>query len=498
MSEKLMRTFEVILLVTITIFPFIKRPLLRYFRADYILIFLGIILLLHLTIEGWRWQMIPVYIITPFLGWRIKTINQDNTVRLSFLRFIGFTGLSVLILIGWLLPTVLPVFSLPEPQGKYNVGTELVYLKTDKNEYITKDPNDKRELLVKIWYPSDADVSSLEGESYIDQGSRAGFAMKYGLPPTALNYLDYVKTYVYQDIPVANQKFPVLIFSHGYGSKATGYYALLTELASHGYIIINMNHTYESLGVTLPNGNIKYFDYDYQGEISSGSMEVIEPIITAFKSDLTFEHRHPIVRKAVKEYFEGDIQDRWVEDMTYTLDLLDSWNNEGLLKGKLDLNKIGVIGHSVGGGSAGKLAFKDNRIKAAVNLDGNQWGQLIDSKFNIPFLYVSADWPAEHEDINSHIYINKSSDIFYETKLLNSGHPNFMDIPLMVPVPALAGTGEIDPYQGIEIVNNLVIAFFDKHLKNLNEAKPELIGSKYDLLEMKVYKGDSANYVATH
>ncbi|MEJ2003966.1 MAG: hypothetical protein P8X57_03160, partial [Cyclobacteriaceae bacterium] len=285
--------------------------------------------------------------------------------------------------------------------------------------------------------------------------------------------------------------FPVLIFSHGYGSKATGYYGLLTEIASQGYVIINMNHTYESLGTTFPDGRTAYFDFNFQQEISKGGMEAVEPVIDAFANGMSYEKRHPIVRNAVKSYFEGGIQDRWAADIKYIIDMLENWNREGFLQGKLDLEKTGVIGHSVGGGTAGNIAMKDKRIKAVVNLDGIQWGNQIDSIYHIPYLYVSADWPAEHEDINSHIYINKSTDYFYETKLLNSGHPNFMDIPLMVPVQSLAGTGSIDAYKGLEIVSNLVASFFDKHLKYSKSADPQRIGKEYELLEMKVYKGDS-------
>jgi lantibiotic modifying enzyme len=104
---------------------------------------------------------------------------------------------------------------------------------------------------------------------------------------------------------------------------------------------------------------------------------------------------------------------------------------------------------------------------------------------------MSADWPADHEDINSHIYINKSSDYFYETKLLKSGHPDFMDIPFMIPVRSLAGTGEIDPYEGMEIITRLTTSFFDRHLKNMPDSDPQDIGREYSLLEMTVYQGDS-------
>lgn len=490
-----MRTFEIMLLLVVTILPFVKRRLLCHIRSTYLLLLLGVLMGLHLLIEGGRWQMIPVYLLTFVLAWRIKVVDTSGFKKLSPTRVIGFLGVVLLAVLGGFLSSVLPVFTLPEPTGEYTVGTEMIYIQTDKEETITKDTDDKRELLCKVWYPSTADVSSLKGEKYVDKGSRSGFATKYGLPSNALNYLDQVETYAYKDIPVAEGTYPVLIFSHGYGSKATGYYALLSEIASHGYVIINMNHTYESLGTTFPDGRIKYFDYNFQGEISSGSMEMVQPLIDAFRNGLSYEERHPIVRKSVINYFEADIQDRWSDDMVIIVDLLEKWNTKGLLKDKLDLDKIGVFGHSVGGGSAGRLATKDSRIKAAVNLDGIQWGNMIDSTYHVPYLYVSADWPAEHEDINSHVYVNKDkgTDSFYETKLLNSGHPNFMDIPFMIPVNSLAGTGEIDPYLGNEIVTQLVTAFFDKHLKKLPNADPKNIGEKYKELEMKVYEGRTVN-----
>ncbi len=486
-----MRTFEIFLLLVVTVLPFVKRPLLDRVKAKSVLIFLGALLALHLIFEGWRWQMIPAYVLTLILAWRIHAVDSEKPVRLTFLRVTGFAGIVVLAFLGWVLPMALPVFSLPEPRGSYSVGTEMVYVQTSQEEVITQDPADKRDLMMKIWYPSDADVSSLKGERYVADASRAGFALKYGLPAGALNYLDRVKTHAYPGIAAAEEKFPVLIFSHGYGSKAHGYYALLSEIASQGYVIVNMNHTYESLGVTLPDGSEKYFDYKYQGEIAADGMTVVQPLIDAFKAGQSYEERHPVVRQASLDYFEGRVQDRWAQDMITALDLIETWNAEGPLQGKLDLERVGVFGHSVGGGSAGNLAMKDERIKAAANLDGIQWGQKIDTTYTIPYLYVSADWPAEHEDINSHVYRNKSTDYFYETKLLKSGHPNFMDIPFMIPVQSLAGTGEIDPYLGNEIVTKLVTSFFDRHLKEETDANPQDLAQRYDLLEMKVYRGNS-------
>jgi hypothetical protein len=135
--------------------------------------------------------------------------------------------------------------------------------------------------------------------------------------------------------------------------------------------------------------------------------------------------------------------------------------------------------------------MQDNRIKAAANLDGIQWGAKIDTVYHLPYLFISADWPAEHHDINSHVYLKKSSDYFYDAKLLHSGHPNFMDIPLMVTISAVTGSGDIDPALGTEITTQLLTAFFDRHLRSSADANMESIADQYDLLEMKVFKGDS-------
>ncbi|MCC4214515.1 alpha/beta hydrolase family protein [Leeuwenhoekiella parthenopeia] len=483
-----MRLFEIILLVSLTILPFCWKFLARKFSSYYLIGGLAVLIILQLVVEGYRWQLLPGYLLIVILAVRIRFANAENPFRFSALSVLRGLGYLLLLVPAWVLPLVLPVFKLPEPRGPFAVGSKNIHLETNKPEPITENLEDKRQLMLKVWYPAIADDAPTE--TYVPGAGRDAFALKYGLPASALNYLDYVKTYVHPEAPFAEGRFPVLIFSHGYGSKATGYYALLSEIASQGYIVITMNHTYESLGTTFPDGSEVYFDYEYQRQIAANQMETITPIQQAFRDSISFEQRQKIVRDAVQDYFEGDIQERWVQDMQEVLDRLPQWNSSGFLKNKMNLNQVGAFGHSVGGGAAGRLSLSDARIKAGANLDGIQWGTKIDTLFQKPFLYVSADWPAEHEDLNAHIYLKKSTDYFYEAKLLNSGHPNFMDIPFMVPVSALAGTGSIDAEEGIHIVSDLVTAFFDRHLKNETNANLESFSTS-SLLEFQIFKGDS-------
>ena len=486
-----MRFLEIVLLLVVSILPFVKRPMLNIIKKHLLISILLVILIGHLSFEGWRWQMIPIYFLLSVLIWRISYVKNNAKKKLTFLRGIGFSGIIILLLPSWILPNALPVFSLPKPTGEYVVGTHAIHLKTNLDEPITKDASDKRELMLKVWYPAQTADYATE-DPYLDKANRTSFINKYGggiLPPSSMNYLDKVKTHVYKDAPMVNSNFPVLIFSHGYGSNASGYYSILTEIASHGYIIINMNHTYESLGTTFPDGSIKLFDYEFQAEDGIDAINHITPIRDAFKNNLSYEERHAIIREASKDYNVTTMVKRWTKDIIYTLDQLEDWNSEGFLKNKLDLDKIGVFGHSRGGGTAGQVALKDNRIKAAANLDGIQWGEMMDTIYTKPFLYISADWPAEHENINAHVYKNKSTDYFYESKLLTSAHPNFMDIPFMIPVKSLAQTGAINPELGTKITNNLVLTFFNKHLKNDNNSEPIKVAEKYELLEMNIYKG---------
>lgn len=481
-----MLLFELLLLVVPTIYILFNRRINAGADKTYLIGFFILLLLLHLIVDGARWQMIPAYIIWS-IGILIAVRQQENR-SVMIVRIAKITGLTLLFIPAAVLPSVLPVFDLPEPSGFYSVGTKDILFETDRDEAITSDPTDERRFMIKAWYP----ISEAEGkmDMYIDEGGRSGFAQKYGLPPSALNYLDKIDTHVYKDAPVSGEKFPVLLFSHGYHSKANGYYNMLSEIVSHGYIVFAVNHTYESTGSTFPDGTEVYFDNEYARKIEANTWETINPVVEAFQEDLNFEERHPIVQEALISYFAKDIVGRWARDIIDVVDKLEEWNQTDHFKGRLDITNVGVFGHSRGGGAAGESLLLDTRIKAGVNLDGIQWGQIVNTQFQQPFLLLASDWPDDHENLNQHAYINKSASVFYEGTLLESGHSNFMDIPFMIPLQALSLAGDINPNLASEITNKLTVTFFDKHLKN-READIQKVSAEYEELQMSIYRGNS-------
>jgi predicted dienelactone hydrolase len=478
-----MQNLEILLLIASSAYIGFFRPINKNLNKPYVIGLLVFVLAIHLVFNGPRWQMIPAYIlwIVAFITAMIPSERKPS----SILRVLKIGGLLILLALSIALPSALPVFDLPQSTGPYTVGTMDIHLELDREEVITADQADTRSLMIKAWYPSNETAGEMD--PYVDPAGRQGFAQKYGLAPSMLNYLDKVETNVYRNIQMANETFPVLIFSHGYNSKANGYYALLTELASQGYVIFAINHTYESTGSTFPDGTLKYFDYEYASQIESGTWETMEPVVEAFKSKLSFEERHPIVRKGLTTYFVRDMVERWADDIVDVVNELDAWNRAGFFEGKLDLSRVGAFGHSRGGGPAGEALLNDSRIKAAANIDGVQWGQVVDTVFQKPFLFLSADWPEEHEDLNQHAYVNRSTSVFYEGVVLQSGHSNFMDIPFMIPVRALSQAGDIDPDLAMEITRRVVTSFFDKHLKN-KAIDLDALSLEYEMLHISTFK----------
>lgn len=482
-----MRIFEILLLSICSILPFlIALKGIRQNRKS-ILILISSVLALHLIFEGYRWQMIPSYIILLILLW--CSYNDYKFFKGNWLRKIisGF-GLIIILLLGWALPITLPVFELPTPTGKFKVGSQYIHLETIEDEIFTPEPNDKRALMIKVWYP--AELNDEETEAYLNDGDRIGFAAKYRLPKSTFNYLDAVKTHTFISPKVKTGKFPILVFSHGHYSKASGYYALIEEIVSHGYIVLNVNHTYESTGTLFPNGEIKLYHSEYDKIHNNQAMaDMIWNTLQNFEKAKSTKDKQASIEFLVKNYFAAEITKRWSKDISLVIDAAEKWNTSSFLANHIDISKIGVFGHSQGGSAAGQAILNDDRIKAGINLDGVQWGTLIDSTLTKPFALVSSDWASNHPNFNEYIFKERSISDFYNAKLLKSGHPNFMDIPLIINFSLINESGPIKPSSGYEITNDFILQFFDNYLLNKPHNLMDL-ENKYENFEIEF----STNY----
>lgn len=380
-------------------------------------------------------------------------------------------------------------FSLPEPKGEYAVGTTSYYwLDPNREETYTANPDDNREITAQVWYPSEP-VTGAETAAYFSPELSGAIALGLEIPPEEfINLAQSIKTNSVVDAPLAEaeSEYPVLLFSPGWGDPPELYTVQAEELASQGYVVVNINHTYDSLVSVFPDGRI----------IPQS------PIFEAAESE----------SELIELLGEGvNIRAQDAQFVLDQLEVIDAGNDPaGLLSGKLDLDRVGMYGSSLGGATAAKVLSIDSRFQAGINLDGPLRGDVAESTLSQPFMFINNEaFGTEDSPLNQlqQSFVDNLQNDAYEVTILGTEHPNFNDFPLIAEflvnsgielgdlAPSLtpSNTSEdfeaIDPQLAAEIINDYTVSFFEQYLNNqesplLTENSspyPEVIFQAYNL-----------------
>ena len=92
--------------------------------------------------------------------------------------------------------------------------------------------------------------------------------------------------------------------------------------------------------------------------------------------------------------FRSTVADYKTADITFVVDQLDKINEESsALAGRLDLTRLGVFGHSLGGNAALEFCRRDDLCKVAVNLDGANWNEVGKVGLKKPAMIIAARTP---------------------------------------------------------------------------------------------------------
>jgi Platelet-activating factor acetylhydrolase, isoform II len=150
-------------------------------------------------------------------------------------------------------------------------------------------------------------------------------------------------------ISSAEGRYPVLIFSPGNQMNVALYAAQIEDLASHGHIVVGMDHPYESLGVLYPDGRVAR--YSEENRPKQGSPN--------FQEEFARFYRRRVDWRAADAGF-----------VLNQLEKLDAGKTLGQFSGRSDLARVGAFGHSIGGVAAAQTCQSDRRFKACLNLDG--------------------------------------------------------------------------------------------------------------------------------
>lgn len=434
----------------------------------------SITIILHVLQEGARFQMFPAYVCTAvILLHAVRSLLRRSAgksagpVKAGRWRTAG--RLTILLLCAILIalpPFALPVFSFEKPTGPFAVGAADYHFRDpQRRESYESKPAEKRGLNVRIWYPA-GDVSGHARAPYVEALPVLAdeFSKRYGIPKFMFRYLSYVETQAWQEAPVSRERssYPVILFSHGFpGGRYTNTFQTV-ELASHGFIVVSVEHTLSSFTTVFPNGQ-------YIG--MSGNQP----------------------SPADVSAWDRMIQEVWLKDSQFVLDQLADLNRKdpkGLLTGAVNLNLVGTMGHSFGGANASLLLLKDRRVKAAVNLDGTFFGGDLSQGLPGPFLLLSSDpvkqsgKPAVAEPTEKQLAAagltreqynrllveipRRKQDVLrnggQEVIIPKAAHLSFSDFYLWLPALVWTNGHTEDPRKTHRTINQVTLDFFKKHL----------------------------------
>lgn len=414
-----------------------------------------ILVLVHGLAEGMRWQMIPVYAMTlvPIAIFALRGFSKPKEVkkkasRTQIILIASLAGLYSVIAVA--LPIVLPVFTFEKPTGPYKIGTVTYDWKDDqREETFTADPGDKRELMVQIWYPADSKAKG-KVAPYISNADvfAEGYSKILNMPKLLFTTFGHVKTHAIENAEISKQEptYPVLLFSHGFSGHKNQNTFQIEQLVSQGYIVVGIDHTYSSTASVFADGRVAHY---VPQDMNSG------------------------------DYLD-QANDGWVEDAKFVLDQVEKLaqnDPDHRFTGRMDMQNVGMFGHSFGGATSTQMLMTDSRIKAAINMDGVLYGKLRipEGGLKKPFLMMSAD-----DSLNSvqnmpdkematmmkgliARYDHVAEGGNYWMKINQMNHMGFTDLYLFSPVyERMAG---VDVRKVHRLINDYSLDFFNHYLK---------------------------------
>jgi predicted dienelactone hydrolase len=320
-------------------------------------------------------------------------------------------------------PIVAPPPRLPAPTGVAPVGVRTLALvdRSRRDPFAPrKDGERKRAVVVSLWYPAGPSRAPLA--HYAPRRVLPALVEDSGVSPAAAGLRTHART----GAPMAPGIHPLLLFSPGYSISRLGYQQLAEELASHGYLVAAVDHTYESPAVLLPGGRViprRLTKKDAPRAI----------VLTTRVADLRFVLR--TLRRTERAH--------------------------------LDAGRIGVFGHSLGGATAANVMLEEPGVRAGADLDGSMFGPVARLGLDRPFLLLRANAAATHDPslVTFHARLTAARPV---VDLPDARHLSFGDLGVVArPAPASVRRrvlGTIDPSRAIIVQRAMLVTFFDQAL----------------------------------
>jgi dienelactone hydrolase len=336
---------------------------------------------------------------------------------------------------------------LPAPTGPYPVGTTSRYL----NDVSRTDPwvptAKTRELMITLWYPA----RNRDGKpaAYLTPTESELLLRGAGLTDVPADALSRTRTNAFLDTePVGTPRSrPLVVLSPGFTWPRSSLSALAEELAASGYVVVGIDHTYETFATTFPDGRVTTCE------------------ACALQTD---------------DFGRAAVESR-ARDVSFVLDQLlahPHWAGAGLI----DPRRIGMAGSSLGGASSGQTMLTDARVRAGVNLDGTMFAPLPESGLARPFLFLgepSYHRPGSTDEVSWDRDWARLTGWKRWLVMAGSVHASFTDYDLLTEQIGVDLGSELTGARTVELTRRYVRAFFDRHLRGINQPLLQHPSSRY-------------------
>ena len=277
-------------------------------------------------------------------------------------------------------------------------------------------------------------------------------------------------------------KFPLVIFSHGSFGYYQSNHSTYAELASNGYVVVSTEHPHHSLYTTDTSGNTIIVDTAFMNDVMTINAENVSEEMAYEYSSKWFKLRAEDINFAI-DSIKSAAEANSLPEYWY------SQQNEDIITALAMINsdKIGVMGHSLGGAAAVSVGRTRNDISAVIDLDGTMLSEVTgvvngkdivnDEPYTTPLLsfdneehHFSSIEAREKDMPYANNIVHDNAVCSYRTYIPGTGHMNFTDLPMFAPPLAkMLGTGSVDPEECMMTVNRITLEFFDCFLKGKGE-----------------------------
>ena len=392
---------------------------------------------------------------------------------------------------------------MPDPSGPYKVGTTLMDLTDNsRKETLTNIAGLNRRILFRVWYPAE-NTNGCIRNFYQSKMMIKALEKQYKFPEGVMG--EPVETDVFINAPIGlkEKSYPVILFSHGFGSFENQNYTQMAELASRGYIVISINYPYESVlsefsdGTTAICQETKYTTVMKKFEKDPNDYgKKVSALFQSIKNQNSVTNKRKAVVAMTHSEIYQPLQDQLetrVKDNLFILESLKSLNTKIPFKGRMDLERIGAYGHSFGAASISETCFREPlKIKAGISLDAMVFmdKESKDTGLKIPFLFVYStankagkyiiDWAGVNDFL-----AESTSAPFYSLTVKGTGHMSFSDLTYISMMKFTGINGTIDGNKCGKMMQEVISAFFDKYLKGIDSPILQKIPAEYKELTMK-------------